>query len=277
MSLLTGSIVLYKSGETVKQTVRDFLNTSLPVKLFLIDNSPTDALRRDLSEFIADERVEYLFNNGNLGYGAAHNIALRKVLNTSAYHVVLNPDISFKPGVLEELLNYLELNADVGLVTPKVVYPSGAVQYVCKLLPSPLDLFTRRFLPNNITRRRSDRFEMRFTGYNKEFEAPYIHGCFMFLRTDALKKAGMFDERFFMYPEDIDLTRRIHRHYKTMFYPYVQVVHKHGRDSYKKFSLFLIHIINTIRYFNKWGWLKDYEREAINKKIVLGGGDRPIS
>jgi len=78
----------------------------------------------------------------------------------------------------------------------------------------------------------------------------------------------MFDERFFMYPEDIDLTRRIHRKYRTVFYPEVSVVHQHAQGSYSNVKLLFIHIRNMVRYFNKWGWFFDKERREINNEIL---------
>lgn len=264
---ISASIVLYKTGSSVKRTIADFLNTLLPVKLFLIDNSPTNNLKHKLAEFLSDTRVEYIFNNANIGFGAAHNIAIRKVQNLSSYHLVLNPDVSFDSGVLENLFNYAESNKGIGLLMPKVVYPDGTLQYLCKLLPTPVDLIFRRFLPATTTAVRMKRFEMRNSGYNKVMEVPYLSGCFMFLRTESLKKIGLFDERFFMYPEDIDLTRRMHQDYKTVFYPEVRITHAHEKESYKSLRLLFIHIMNMIRYFNKWGWFFDKERKAINKHI----------
>ena len=93
-------------------------------------------------------------------------------------------------------------------------------------------------------------------------------GCFMFLRLKAVEEIGFFDERFFMYAEDIDITRRIHRKYKTYFFPGAEAVHTFERGSYKNLKLFLIHIINIILYFNKWGWFFDKERKLINRNIT---------
>jgi GT2 family glycosyltransferase len=266
--LISGSIVLYKSDKSVRRTVQSFLNTSLPVRLFLVDNSPSDHLKQHLSDLIRDPRVEYLFNNKNIGFGAAHNIAIRKAIDVSSFHLVLNPDVTFEPGVLEDLLRFMQKNLDVGLVMPKILYPNGEVQYACKLLPTPSDLILRRFLPSGITKKANEYFELRNMGYDREWEVPYLSGCFMFLRTEALKKVGLFDERFFMYPEDIDLTRRMNKEYRTMFYPKVSIMHEHGRGSYKSISLLYIHIINMIRYFNKWGWIFDRERKSVNNRIL---------
>jgi GT2 family glycosyltransferase len=109
---------------------------------------------------------------------------------------------------------------------------------------------------------------MRASGYNKTMNVPYLSGCFMFLRVKALKEIGLFDERFFMYPEDIDLTRRIHSKYQTVFYPEVSVIHNHAQDSYKNYRMLWIHISNMVKYFNKWGWIFDSERRKVNNEYV---------
>ena len=117
-------------------------------------------------------------------------------------------------------------------------------------------------------KKRMDRFQLKFTNYSIPINAPYLSGCFMFFRVDALRKVGLFDERFFMYPEDIDITRRIHREYKTMFYPEVTIIHDHAAASYQSLKMLKIHMINMIRYFNKWGWFWDRERKEMNRKLL---------
>ena len=137
MTHLYGSIVLYRNKkEQVLKAINSFLNTELKVKLFLVDNSPDDSLR-ELEKI--DSRIEYIFNNANLGYGKAHNIAIRRSIEDNVpYHLVLNPDVYFEKGVLEKLYEYMENHPDVGNVMPKVVCPDGSIQYLCKLLPTPI-------------------------------------------------------------------------------------------------------------------------------------------
>lgn len=262
------SIVLYHNKkEQIKQVLQNFLGSQLNIRIILIDNSSNDDLQV-LSKI--DERIEYIFSNINLGYGKAHNIALKKSLEENVpYHLVLNPDINFDHCVIEELYNFMEQNVDVGLVMPKVLYPDGSLQYTCKLLPTPIDLFVRRFLFfNNFFDLNNHKYELRFTEYNSIFNVPFISGCFMLLRTEVLRQVGLFDERFFMYLEDTDLSRRIHKISKTIFYPYVTVQHVHQKGSYKSFRLLMYHIISAIKYFNKWGWFFDKERKLINKRVL---------
>ncbi len=265
---ISASIVLYKNDKSVLETINGFLHTPINGKLFLVDNSPTNDLQQVLAQTIIDKRVEYIFNNSNLGFGAAHNIALKKVAGVSKYHLILNPDINFETNVIPALTNYMEANENVGLVMPKIIYPDGSTQFVAKILPTPMDLIFKRFIPSFLIQKRMENFQLKFTGYNKEMEVPYLSGCFMFIRVKALEEVGLFDERFFMYPEDIDLTRRIYRKYKTMFYPSVSVIHAHEQGSYKSKKLLYIHITNMIKYFNKWGWFFDAERRKVNKKIM---------
>lgn len=266
MVMFTASIVAYHSSLKEIHKVIDCVLAEPVSVLYIIDNSLNDSLR-ELSEI--SDRIRYI-HSMNLGYGAGHNIAIRKAIEQgSKYHVVINPDIYFETGTLERLVFYMEFHPDVGQIMPRVVYPNGELQYLCKMLPTPVDLIFKRFLPQKIIRRRLEKFQLRFTGYNKEMNIPYLSGCFMFFRVSAFERVGLFDERFFMYPEDIDITRRMHRYYKTMFYPGVTIIHDHAAASYQNRKMLKIHIINMIRYFNKWGWLFDGERRKENRKLLI--------
>jgi GT2 family glycosyltransferase len=262
--MLNVSIVLYcHQPEEIEGLVRSLRDSGVVNEIFLVDNSPQR--NADFEKLGAT----YIFNNKNLGYGAAHNIALRKTLETSVpFHLVVNPDISFEPEVLQKIESFMRKNENIGLLSPKIFYPNGKLQYVCKFVPMPYDLFCRRFLPKRMTKKHNAYFGLRFTGYNKIMEVPYLSGSFMILRTKALCEVGLFDERFFMYPEDIDLSRRIHQKFQTVFYPEVSITHTHTRGSYVNTRLMWIHIFNLIKYFNKWGWFFDKERREINKKVL---------
>jgi len=265
---INASIVLYHTKtKQLEKVIKSFLDTSLHVKLYLVDNSVNDDLK-ELKKL--DDRIEYIFNNANLGYGKAHNIAIRKSIDENIpYHIVLNPDIYFNKGVLEELYKYMEQNKDIGNIIPQVLYPDGEIQYLTKLLPSPVDLIFRRFIPfQSWKEKRNEKFELRWTGYKDIANIPSLSGCFMFLRTSVLKDIGLFDENIFMYLEDTDLNRRIHRKYKTIFYPKVSIVHEYAKESYVNKKLLIYHIKSAIYYFNKWGWFFDKERDEINQKCL---------
>lgn len=266
---LSGSIVLYNSNyKVLKMAVDSFLTAKLNSKLYLIDNSPYK-LQYD---YFINPRIEYIFNGKNLGFGKAHNIALKRALDdNSKYHLVLNPDVYFGEGTLEKLFYYMEKNISVGQLMPTVLFPNGSIQYLCKLLPTPSDLFLRRFFNFNKKKveQNNYRYELRFTNYDSIMNVPYLSGCFMFLRMEVLKNVGLFDERIFMYIEDTDLTRRIHKFYQTTFFPDVSIYHHYAKGSYKNLKLMLYNIHGAIVYFNKWGWFFDRERDEMNKKVLI--------
>ena len=264
--MLNVSIVLYRPDwEQVSALTHALLQSQRVNRVYWIDNSPQAAEQLPLQS----ERIQYQHNPTNLGYGAAHNIAIREsIYDNIPFHLVINPDIVLDSKELDRMLDFVSQNPLVGSLMPKVTYPNGQLQYLCKLLPTPLDVFGRRFLPSSWIAQRNHRYEMRASGYDKIMNIPYLSGCFMLLRTEAVKQARLFDERFFMYPEDMDLTRRIHRHYLTVYFPYATIIHNHEKASYKSFKMLWIHIINMCRYFNKWGWFRDKERQLFNDTAI---------
>lgn len=262
--MFSASIVLYNhSVKEIEPLVTSLKQCDSIEDIFLIDNS--EQQNNDFSLL----PVTYIFNNKNLGYGKAHNIAIRKTIEQNIpFHLVINPDVEVEPEAINEITLYMKKHKDVGQIMPKVLYPNGEIQYLCKQLPKPKDLLFRRFFPDHFFRKSKEHFELRASGYNQIMEVPYLSGCFMFLRTDALKEVGLFDERFFMYPEDIDLTRRIHKKYKTIFYPSVSIIHYHTQGSYKTTKMLFVHLWNLVKYFNKWGWFFDEERKKVNENVL---------
>ncbi|WP_228412530.1 MULTISPECIES: glycosyltransferase family 2 protein [unclassified Chryseobacterium] len=253
---ITGCIVLYQNNkEILKKAIDSFLSTELDIMLYLVDNSPTDALK----SLVGDQRIEYIFNNANLGFGKAHNIGIERSLAHNAdYHLVLNPDIYFEKTEIPKMISFMEENEKVGHLMPKIKYPDNSIQYLCKRNPTPFDLFARRFMPKGIQKLfkgRMDKYEYRDHNYNEiMYDVPYFSGCFMLFRNSILKKVGGFDERIFMYIEDADITRRFLQVSNTVYFPEAEVYHHYGKGSYKNFKLMLYNLHGAYIYFKKWGW-----------------------
>jgi GT2 family glycosyltransferase len=255
---ITSCIVLYKNDVTMlREAIDSFLNTALNVKLYLVDNSPTN----ELKVLVTDHRIEYIHNPYNPGFGASHNVAIQKSFELdSDYHMVLNPDIYFDKGTLEKLCEFMDSNVDVGQLMPKVTYPNGDFQYLCKTNPTFFDLFARGFMPRflkNIFQKRMGSYEYKDQDYDEIiYDVPYLSGCFMFLRTDTLKKVGFFDDKIFMYLEDADLTRRFLEVSRTVYYPAAHVYHHFAKLTHKELKFKWITVQSAFIYFNKWGWFK---------------------
>lgn len=263
------SIVTYEPNYDELNTLcKILLDTITLEKVFIVDNSA----KFDLGQFKFGnhESVCLILNKKNIGFGSAHNLALRKSIDTQTkYHLVLNSDILFERGMLDKIIDFMDQNTDVGSLMPKVYYPNGEVQKLCKLLPSPSDLFLRRFFPRTSwAKKRNNLYELADLDYGLIANIPNLSGCFMFIRTDVLKETGLFDERYFLYLEDVDLNRRIHRVSRTVFYPMAEIVHGYKKGSYNNIKLLSYHVISSIKYFNKWGWLRDEERMIFNDRAL---------
>ncbi|MFY0603967.1 MAG: glycosyltransferase [Flavobacteriaceae bacterium] len=246
---ITATIVLYNEDlEILQKTVNSFLNIPVTKKLFLVDNSPNDKLKKHFKH----KEIEYFFVGKNLGFGKAHNTVLEKIESTSHYHLILNPDVIFSPDVISNLIQALNLNADVSMIAPRVVYADGKPQYTSRKYPTFFDLFIRR-VP--VFKNRVKAQEYRDLDLNQPFHPNFIHGCFMLFKTQDFFDLKGFDERYFLYMEDVDICKKIDQiGKKKMYYPSEQITHLHKKESSKKLRLFFIHVISAIKYFNKWGY-----------------------
>ena len=268
--MLTASIVLYNTEPRQIETIlKSIYESQIINKLYIIDNAPTEQNKKYFETCKLKSIIEYI-EHDNTGYGSSHNIALRKAIeNKSDYHIVLNPDICFEGNVLSELLEFMNSNKDVVYVLPKVTYPNGELQYLCKHLPYVWDLFSRRFGTKlKIMQRIDYNYSLHFFSYNKIINPPCLSGCFMFLRVSILEENNLFfDDRFFMYFEDFDLIRRLHKYGKTIFYPNVSIIHAHAAQAHTSKKMFWIFIKSMCIYFNKWGWFFDKERKLWNRLV----------
>ena len=200
----------------------------------------------------------FLANRDNPGYGRAVNRLVVRLGQLPPYIGVLNTDLSWQPGTFEQLLVWLQQHPQVNLAVPQILDEAGTPQKLCKNHPTVLGLFSRRFLPDWLKPtwlKRYDRwYVMADQNYAEVFEAPYLSGCCMLMRSDAFRRAGGFDERYFLYLEDADLTRSLARDGRCVHLPVAGVVHGWGRGNYRNLGLMAVNLASAWHYFRKWGW-----------------------
>jgi GT2 family glycosyltransferase len=264
---ISACIVLYRNKRTIlSRTINSFLATKNDVRLFLIDNSE----KNDLKDICSDSRVNYIHNPSNPGFGAAHNIAIKKAIVSGVkYHFIINPDIYFTDDVICKMVEYAEKDSRIGMMMPQILNLDSSIQNLPKLLPSPWSIVWRKIKkPALAYQRFINKYELRFVPKNMIYNAPILSGCFTLLNLEAIKKVGFYDDKFFMYFEDWDLSRRMHQHYKTIYFPEVSVYHGYESGANRNSRLFKIFINSAVTYFNKWGWFFDKDRKNINKEAL---------
>lgn len=260
------SFVLYQTDlAEVREAIRQVLDSPGCYHVVLIDNSVPELNLDDMSS----SDVTVISVGNNIGYGAGHNMALRRFEGHARYHLVLNTDLQFGPEAIPKLISFMDAMPTAGLAMPQVCYPDGRRQYLCRILPRPVDIFARGLLPDHRwTKALSRRYEAHDWAHDKALSFPFLSGCFMVIRPDALAKAGLFDERFFLFAEDLDLSRRLHRISETVLCPTVSVVHEYRTKTAKDHRRKLLLVRSFIKYFNKYGWFFDRERRAMNRRAL---------
>ncbi|NTW72268.1 MAG: glycosyltransferase family 2 protein [Eubacteriaceae bacterium] len=250
---LSLTIVTYNNskiiGDTIKSVVEN-IPQELSYRLYIVDNNSTDRTVELVREM--DLNIEILPLKVNKGFGYGHNQILDLI--NSRYHLVVNPDIMLEDkDQIRKMVKYLDENPQVGMLSPLILNPDHTIQYLCKTNPTVFDMLIRR-ISSKLFPKRQDRYVMKETGYNKIMPIEYASGSFMVFRTDLFKKIGGFDDAFFMYLEDADITRRINEIAASVFFPQAQVIHLWQREGHKKIKYALITAESMKVYFKKWGW-----------------------
>ena len=259
-------VLFHQDVAEIDCAVRQALSTSSRALVMLVDNSVPSLTLPDFPE----HRVKIFRTGANLGYGRAHNIAIRAAQGMSRYHLVMNTDVTYDGTVIDELVAFMDGSPEVGLTMPKVYYTNGQLQTVCRLLPSPIDLIGRRFFGwTQWNKARNRRYEFHDWGYDSVASFPFLSGCFMLMRRSILEQVGGFDERFFLYAEDLDLSRRMHMVSETLFYPHVEIVHLYRSEQSRSWRRTMYGLHSLAQYFTKWGWLVDRDRAVINERAAL--------
>lgn len=249
------SIVTFNNADVLEEKLLHLLKilrVSKVSKIFIVDNASTDntpKLIQSLAEF--EPLIEPVLLNKNKGFGFGHNQAIK--LTKSKYHVVMNLDAVPKTSdMLDRMITYLDENVDIDLLSPLVRFPDGNIQYLTRNEPTVFDL-SIRFLGTNVFKKRQEAFIHLSDGYDHEQIIHNATGSFMFFRSQTLKNIGAFDERYFLYMEDTDITKKINQNGRAIFSPDFEVIHEWQRGNHTLSGAKLM-IRSVVQYFNKWGW-----------------------
>ena len=246
---ITVIIVNYK----VKEYVANLLDSirkaihDIPIQTIVVDNNSNDGSVNYLRELNPD--VTYIANKENVGFGKANNQAIAKA--KGEYTLLINPDSIVSEDCLQVMKAYMDDNPDCAASGCKILNADGTLapesrRSIPTISSSIYKLIGLAYLfPNN---RQFGKYYLSWLPENEVSKIPVLSGSFMFFRTEVLKEVGGFDERFFMYAEDIDLCYRIgQKGYEIHYVPYTSVVHYKGESS-KKDNLKYIKNFNDSLY-----------------------------
>ena len=210
----------------------------------------------DRPEYAGALSIECIHAEQNLGYGAGHNIALSRV--NSHFHLLLNPDVELDKCALEVALETLRSDSTLAAVAPIGFSPSGDREYLAKEYPSVLVLALRAFAPQWLQRRFSGmlaRYEMREMPVEGSSRPISIaSGCCMWVRREYFDGVGGFDEGYFLYFEDFDLSLRLSCLGTLIEHDGIEIIHHGGKAAQKGWRHIWWFSRSAIRFFQSWGW-----------------------
>lgn len=246
---VTGSIVTYNNMKTIDKTLSTLFEFTKDIdfKLYVVDNVSADGTPDYIEKNYP--QVEVIRMDKNIGFGAGHNVAIKRI--DSQYHTIINPDIVMIENAIKEMADYMDENGDIGLLSPRVAFPDGRDQILGKRNPHFKYLVASRLRGDEPSKLLKE-YAMLDTDLSKPVDIENATGCFMMFRTENLKAIGGFDERYFMYFEDSDITRSIRKNARAVYYPYATVNHVWARDSKRNTKLMMIHIQSMLKYYAKW-------------------------
>ena len=249
---ITASIVTYNNQAEIRGVLNSLLHSDCADKctVYVVDNGSID-------DTISIVEKEYptvnLIKSKNVGYGAGNN----KVINhiSSDYHFVINPDITFMPSLISDIIAYMDQESNCILCTPEIVDAQGCAIASPKRDPR-LRYIVARFLPFQAGILQKWRDEYTFAHHDslEAYPIDICSGCFMAMRTKTAQLCGGFDEQFFLYYEDFDLSRHMKQYGQIMCLPFLQVVHNEKRSAYHTKTARNHMMRSLLRYFHKWGW-----------------------
>ena len=250
-------IVNWKTKELTAAAIASVFEQTkaLLFEVILIDNNSADgsveALRAQFPQITIVE------NNANLGFGKANNQGMR--LAKGQYIMLLNSDTVVLDHALEKMVTYLDEHPEVMMIGPKVLNADRTFQHACRrMLPTPASSFYHLFGLVKIFRK-SARVNA-YKGYNREpnvtepVEA--LSGAAMMFRRQVFEVTGGFDERFFMYGEDLDFSKQVFdQGWKTMFVHTAEIIHYGGASSKKRRTKSIVNFYDAMwLYYDKhWG------------------------
>lgn len=229
-------IVNYNSADYLSVCLTSILHGNKEVKaeIIVVDNNSSDNSLVIIKSHYPD--VILISNEQNVGYASANNQALLKAVGK--YILLLNPDTVLPSHSLRKLINFLEINPDIGMLNPKLVMPDGNLDWACRRnFPTALDIYIHAFWLDKLFPKSKclNHYSLSYVDPNISIYVESVAGAFMLARKIAIDNVGLLDQQFFMYFEDLDWAYRfIQSGWKVFYFSEIEVLH-HKRGSTKQF------------------------------------------
>lgn len=262
MPTLSATIVVYNGAAEALAAATSVLRYTkkYPLTLYLIDNASPDESGKQLQDAVANgellcadnQKVQVICSKVNKGFGSGHNLVLHQL--DSDYHFILNPDVLIENDVLSGMADWMEQNPQAVMARPGLKFPNGEKQVLPLQKCSAFALVYRQLPQLKFLKRFNDRYVMADADLSKPTKIEFCTGSFSMLRTTTFRQIGGFDEGYFMYVEDADLTQKARSVGDVYLLPQFTAIHAWHRAPHTDKSHFKMQVKSMLRYFSKWGF-----------------------
>ncbi len=246
--IIVGIVVFNTDIRVVKKTFTSIKSSSVQVEIICLCNSSDINYQSAIAVLCSEFGVKLIANAPNQGFGAGHNAIWRA--SCSEWYVCCNPDIEVDGLAVERLVLFGMNHPEASLLMPRVLNPNGTIQPVARKHPTFFRWVRRqiwRIVPGLISPS-----EIAFD-YNLSQPVNFVTGCFFLARRDLLVKLNGFDESFFLYAEDADLSRRAEVYGPNWYVSDAVVWHDWAANWAKNTKSFYLAILGLVKYWKKHG------------------------
>lgn len=255
-------IVSYNCLESLKACLESLGDEQgVRSEILVFDNASSDGT----ASFLDSQRFKHIKSDKNLGFGAAVNRTSDRA--EGRFLFILNPDTIVPPSSLSRLLKYAEDNPSTGIVAPALHHPDGRLQLSARKFPRRRDILVGRGSPlSHLGLADEEKAGYITTMEDGPVEIPAVSATAILMEKGFLRELGGFDERFFMYMEDLDLCRRIKdKKRKIVMLPAVSVIHSWRQSSRNRpYFTSYHHHLSIYKYF-----AKHYPRQVARNLMLL--------
>lgn len=271
MTLPSVSVVIlnYNTRDDLRTCLRSVeTDLSDELEVFVVDNASDDGSATMVAAEFPWVRLIRAERNGGYAYG--NNLAIRQARGD--FVLLLNPDAMVPPGAIAALRDYLIAHPEAAVVGPRVLRPDGSLDLACRRSFPTLEVSSYRILglsklfPRS---RRFGRYNLTYLDPNEPAEVDAVVGACMLVRRSAIDQAGLLDEQFFMYGEDLDWAYRIHqRGWAVLYNPGITVLHRKGASSRRRSDAATVAFYEAMEIFYR----KHYARQhsGLTNRLVRG-------
>ncbi len=251
--LVFAVVLNYNGFSDSKDCVESLLNSSIKLRIIVVDNNSNDDSFKKLRYLFKD--IDFISSKINLGYAGGMNLGIKYSLNNNADYIILvNQDVLVSSNFFVPLKNKFDLDPKIGIVSSKVLYKDNKNVIYCaggrisELLCTGVAEYQGKL---------ADKFA------NEDREISLAEGCFLIVKSEVFKKVGLLNEKYFMYLEDVEFSERVRKYYKIIYASDSIIYHKSGAG--KSWSQFT----PLYNYYYTRNRLWHYKSKNIYKKIYV--------